>query len=45
MGDFPLIGASASCSSYQKPRRGRGVWLNAVDTSNNIAVEKVTVGL
>ncbi len=23
-GEFPLIGASASCSSYQQPRRGRG---------------------
>jgi hypothetical protein len=23
-GEIPLIGASASCSSYQQPRRGRG---------------------
>jgi hypothetical protein len=29
-GEFPLIGASASCSSYQKPRRGRGRTLAGV---------------
>ena len=28
-GEFPLIGASASCSSYQQPRRGRGSGLQA----------------
>jgi hypothetical protein len=28
-GEIPLIGASASCSSYQQPRRGRGSGLQA----------------
>ena len=33
-GSFPLIGASASCSSYQQPRRGRGRKLKAASIEN-----------
>ena len=39
-GEIPLIGASASCSSYQQPRRGRGSGLQA-----GIARTMVSVGV
>ena len=29
---FSLIGASASCSSYQKPRRGLGKMINGISS-------------
>jgi len=45
MGDFPLIGASASCSSYQKPRRGRGEQLQAAFVDSIIKDTVNLVGL